>query len=1081
MRDARQALLLTGAAALLGTGLFATHDGEWPPLADPQWDADIDQVINNPDPPGTPGGFNTHLYLDRVELAIPNTPLPYADWITHWHGGGGCGFGGWQADFAIGDVDNDGLADDIVMTQPGEAVFAAELTIDPVAGTGTLTPHWLWLSPYAQTVLGGSPSGHAGNYSCGGNDRNNPLIWDVDGDGQNEVVFVGLDATDQERLYVLRHQGAGSVAQLAESPPGVQVQHRLGIARVTNTPEPRDIVCTSHGQGYAFVWSFEGGSLVHKYSGDPFTNPGILAKQHAGNWGDVDGDGFDEFCLNGIVDFVDADVNGDPVVLNGANGVARWQIMDALNPGDGNGAHCDKVLLADWDPTRDGLEVYAVTETGSGGIWKQADCSTNPVYCPTNLDHDKPLDTLWDADCGTLLSEWTGAPAHDGQTMYAANWTKSHEGIELICSPKDLNNLGLVIPPGQNLMDGSYVVATRVTPGFTDDLDFQLLTIDGSLYDGPTWYERENGANPDTTNNLHIRSGGPWRRMWAVDWDGDYATDEILHHPLNTGNLILFRLGEKSELVVGAYPPGVPTQAQVQNPVPPIQEPGMSPSCSGGPQGWWYFYSQGECGEHIPPAVDDWSFQNGGPGRGTHYFEKLKEVWPGDGEFGAIAVHAFDLEGSGDHREEVLAISFQPQPTLHVYFNGAPLAADVLPRPSPHGSLEYRRYRQTQVIHPFSFQESAVAVARFGVRPTNGALPERVVGMDFGGSVQLEAFVEFSDGSELDVTGQVTWVQDAESAGFLAIDATGTVTAPGAARASGRFQAEMMLEGELQRSEPTYVWSGDTQDPAILRAGILDTWLVDEGAFPAIDDRPLKIEALVAQRDNATNVRVFVLNPDGTLWRPNGQTVRLRDNGLNGDERAGDGIYTAVLDDAQGSLALGENLLVLRALLPPIAFPLPPLPQSPHGVGNSDPWPYFPIGAVGGPPWPNPTPPTPIFTEVRQYEAPRIRSMGYRGFDVPDLFVFEVEVERSELHPGAPITCFANIPGVGYVPMADAGDGLFTLTQSVAGAPAGLVRDPRHRDGERRAPVHQRPRAAGDRARLPGLGHRRAGGLAGLV
>lgn len=1048
-----------GLLALLTVPLLA-HDGEWPPKADPQWDATLNTVINNPDPPGTPGGFNTHLYLDRIEFSIPSA---YANWMTHWHEQSGCGDGGGRfADFAIGDVDNDGMQDDIVITQPGEAVLAAEMQINWSAKTGTLNPLWFWLSPYATTVMGSNPNSHSGvngvGYTCEGTDRNNPLIWNVVDDGTtdatNEVVVVALDENKNERLFILRHAGVGVVTPVATSPADkiFQVDHRLGIARVRSTPFPRDIVMTEHGEGRVFVWSWENGNLVHKYTGDPFYtggplgNPGILAKVHECNWGDVDGDGFDEFCLNGVVDFVDADGAGNPIPTNTVVGkkhlgVARWQIMDSLQAGPGGGAHCDMVMMGDWDPTRYGLEIYAVTEAGSGGSWKDAQ---------SGLLHTKAVDTLWDADCGTLIDEWDTAPADDGQSIFAGNWTSTYAGIESISSPKDpggtLGGNSVVIPPGQEETDGSYVVATRVTPS-TTDADFRLLTIDGPVYNGPGRYEFEgNDGAPDSVNNLKIRSGGPWRRMFGIDWDGDYKSDEILHHPFNEGNLILFRLGDKQELVVGSYPPGVPSQGQVQNHTPPILGEGFDPSC-GDHLGWWYFFSQGECSEHIPPATggDDWSFQNGGPGRGTHYFEKLKEVWPGNDDLaGAVVVHPYDLVGSTDHREEVIAITIQPSPTMSIYYNSDALPADAFPRPSPRDSLEYRRYRQTQVLHPFSFQEQAVAIRRFGVRPVNSALPARTVGIGFGGSVQLEAFIEFEDGSELDVSNDVTWVQDAESQPYLSLNPSGLVTEIGGIQLSGRFHAEMVVEGKLAQSLPSYVFTSNSSDPAVLRAGLSDSWIVNDSAQ---DDRLLRLEAYVAQKDNLPSV-VYALNPSGSTWHPNASgmltppssgslDLTLADDGVGPDELAGDGVYSALVS-GQGGLSLGDNLKAIRAMLPPITFPPPPAARKPLGVANSEPWPYYVHNTSSSSPWPNPASPPQLQAETSTYQGARVRSMGYRGWKVPNEMLLEVETIPSVLHPDSAIVAYANVPNLGYALMTDQGGNIHTLKLSTSAAPSGL-------------------------------------------
>ena len=1011
------------ALVLTATGVGA-HDGEWPPLPDPQWDGTA--VIGNPDP-------TSALYLDRLELVIPNGSPRYADWVTHFHqntAGHPGRYGGWKTDFAIGDVDNDGLADDIVITMPGEAAFAAKIDL----ANGTLTPLFLFLTPFAQSTMGGVPK-HVPGVSDPPDDalnRNNPLIWNIvddatPNDDTNEVAFVGLnDDGTQEQLFLLRHDPSqpGGFLKVAETPLSMafEVDHRLGIGRVRNTAFPRDVVMTAH-TGRVFVWSWEAGALVYRYKADQYSsNTPLLAKTHESTWADIDGDGFDEFFVNGLLDFVDAGANGQPVPTNPAHpdeGVARWQIVDAT-AGSQEG-HTDQVHVADWDPTRPGLEVYAVTEQGN----------QNPPFwlnAQTGEQHFAAYDTLWDADCGTPLDEWTEAPATDGQNVVGGNWTRSHAGLEAIVSPKDLANGGQVIAPGQAFATGSYAVATRVTPS-PAVADFELLTIEGALYDG---------SGPYNTNNaLKIRSGGPWGRMFALDWDGDYATDEILHHPRNEGNLIVFRLGVKGDWGLGPLPPGLPTQAQVESPIPPIQGEGDDPNCQG-PSGWWYFHSQGTCGEHIgpPDQPGTWSWNQGGPGRGTHYYQKLKEVFPNSGASGAVVAHPYDLAGTPDHREEIVAVSAtvtgQSVATLHVYSNASALPAETIPRPTPHASLAYRAYRQRQVVFPFQFGRDAVAIQRFGVRPADASLPSRVVGVPFGGSVQLEAFVEFADGSETDVTDLVTWVQDAESASFLSLTSTGLVTEVGGITLSGRFHAELTLDGELRQSEPSYVFTSASNRPRVLRAGFSDSWLVDD---PALEARVLRCEAYVAQRDNA-NRRVFVLDRDGTLWESGEGTVELVDDGSDGDAHAGDGIFTATVQDV-GDLDAGDHLLAIRALLPPISVAAPPQPPILAGVANSDPWPYFVLNAAPTAPWPSADPPPSNATEENAFEAPRIASLGFRGWGVPGEALFEVEVIPPPLHPDVPILVRANFGGVWY-DLTDQGNRIYSILQPTAGVPAGL-------------------------------------------
>ncbi|MEM7305435.1 MAG: hypothetical protein AAF682_02135 [Planctomycetota bacterium] len=1017
-----------GALAVIAA-VVAANDSEWPPLADPHWDGTA--VVNNPTP-GSP------LYLDRIEFTIPNDPpYFYADWIGVWHDvpspaecnqqTGSTQYGGFKTDFAIGDVDNDGEADDIIITTAGEAVFAAEMDIDWSTSTGVLNPHWLWLSPFAQSiskvdpVSGGLKPDHQQGtpgdltddiYSCFAANRNNPLIWNFVPDGAaddtNEIAFVGIDANNErQHLYLLRTDPtAPDGVQVVDSTEGepfpldLWIEHRLGICKVRNTEFPRDIVMTQHGNGIPFIWSYGnvGGTdkLFFQYSGNHFLSSSELtAKVHECNWTDLDGDGFDEFIVNGVLDFVDADAAGNPVALNGTDGTARWQMMITEPDGTGGGAHADQAYIGDWDPLRPGLEILAVTELPSGG---------GPWVGPNIGDyHPKALDTLWDADCGELIDEWDAAPNSDGQTIYGGNWTASYAGLEAISSPKSNITPGstdIVNPPGQGNGSGSYARGIRVTSDPLDD-DFELLAIDGALFDGAWAY--------DVNNTLKIRSGGPWGRVYGMDWDGDYATDEILNHPRNDGYFMVFRMGEKGDWGAGPLPPGMPDQPTVSSGTPPIQGEGDDPACVG-PNGWWYYYYQGECGNQ-----PTWNWNDGGPGLGSHYYEKLKEVFPNLG-VGAIVAKPYDLPGS-DHREEIIAVSVQAVPTIHVYFDSGPLQAGLVRRPSPHNSLAYRANRQTQPIHPFDFRNDAVAIQRLGVRPSNPGLPSRVVGIPLGGSVQLEAFLEFENGTQIDVSNLVTWKQDADvPVGSLDVSATGLVTEAGGVPLSGRFHAEMTLEGELRISEPTYVFATDDPTPQILRAGYLDSWLVDD---PQQDDRPLRVEAWVGQRDNGPFV-VFGQELDGTAWAG----LQLQDNGIGPDAEAGDGIFSGELGSPAG-LALGSNLKAIRAMSGALSIDTSGVIS---GQLNSTPWPFVALGgAATPPPWPNVPPPVALFTEDVVYEAPRIRSLGYRGWGAPGEILLEVEVEPSPLHPAVPTTVYVYMPGVGYLPLIDRGGGFHTI------------------------------------------------------
>jgi hypothetical protein len=294
--------------------------------------------------------------------------------------------------------------------------------------------------------------------------------------------------------------------------------------------------------------------------------------------------------------------------------------------------------------------------------------------------------------------------------------------------------------------------------------------------------------------------------------------------------------------------------------------------------------------------------------------------------------------------------------------------------------------------------------------------------------VQFEAFIKFADGPPTDVSSLVTWDLDAASATQgLSISAGGLVSVPSGKVISGRVRAKMVIEGEERYSEPSYVFSSNSDEPEILRAGYRETWLVDD---PTQEDRVLLLEAFVGQRDNLTPT-VFTLENDGTQWGG-----ELRDNGLNGDAIPGDGIYTRILATPPG-LDAGANFVVIRAMLPPIAYGFGGTPIS---ANSSSPWPYFDLGGQGSLPFPAlPTATPPFGGETNAYKAPRVASLGYRGWNIAGKLLLEVEVERSAIFPEAFTAIIALVPGMpGFQVLADEGGGIYSLQLDTGAAPPGL-------------------------------------------
>jgi hypothetical protein len=163
--------------------------------------------------------------------------------------------------------------------------------------------------------------------------------------------------------------------------------------------------------------------------------------------------------------------------------------------------------------------------------------------------------------------------------------------------------------------------------------------------------------------------------MWQIDWDGDRSEDEILNYFWQT--LIVWRMGEKGDWG-NSPPPGMPTQAQLQQSW--IEE---------GFELWWEFY-QGYNGAKI----DEWGWNNGGPGRYTHYYQKLGEAYPGAGAWKPLA---WDI--GRDFREEIVVAT--PY-AINIFYNLAPLDWGTS-YPSPTLDRQYRRVRMERVGEPYLF------------------------------------------------------------------------------------------------------------------------------------------------------------------------------------------------------------------------------------------------------------------------------------------------------------------------------------------------------------------------------------------
>ncbi|MEE2907694.1 MAG: hypothetical protein VX527_07660 [Planctomycetota bacterium] len=614
---------------LLLVDISSGIDSEWPPAPDP---------VNAQMSPG-PG-----LQMGKISISIPSE---FSQWFSHLHDVGG--WNEWPLDFAIGDIEGEDDGDiDIVLYMADEIVLAARLEINWQSGAGTLVPLWCWKVPNAPDTPPSTHPGHA-DHNC--------LIWDFDNDGRNEVALVAPAQYELwgepvwgQAIYVVQEDPspASPPWDFSVPPPLIramsepsslanssEISERLGICRVRDTAYRQDIVTHDHGGSTLSIWRLPddpASNTLERVFSRSYTTP----ITHEFNHADIDGDGFDEFAWDGILDFVDL-VGGVPTQTNATDpleGVWRWQ--SGMVPYD----HMDHMMIVDLDPNSPGLEVMSLPEFD----WTDPTGATHPG-----------VDTIWRAD-GTILRVNDDCPFSHPQSAAIGNWTASREGLESIFVPKSFSNP--TVTGGEIWQCGAYAV----------DANQNELAVDGG-------YWQTVKLNPPE-NDLPIhRATGPAYRMWQVDWDGDRTEDEILNRFWQT--LIVWRMGEKGDWGT-TPPPGMPTQAQLQQ-----------SWTENGFELWWDFY-QGYNGAKI----DEWGWNNGGPGRYTHYYQKLGEAYPGAGAWRPLA---WDI--GRDYREEIVVAT--PY-AVNIFYNLEPANWNT-PHLSPTLDRQYRRVRMERVGEPYIF------------------------------------------------------------------------------------------------------------------------------------------------------------------------------------------------------------------------------------------------------------------------------------------------------------------------------------------------------------------------------------------
>lgn len=968
-----------GLAALA----LAIGPAPWFPAPDPTWCApDPYDEATNPRP-GDP------LHMGEIEVPIP---AEFDGWIAHTHREGRYYF--CASSFALGDLEGPDDGDlDIAIATSQEAVLVARLEFDRNGRTGELTPLWFWLSPWARSTLF-DPAQPSTPLAHGGGPERNVLIWDFDEDGRNEVAVLSANYQGADTLFVLGEPAPGSISPTFSVPEPVEFGKeatgvktdgqtpRLGICRVRDTDGPRDICMHSHKGESLTIWRYappapETAPALQRiydayiFAGGTSTRNAGGVKTHEFNYADVDGDGYDEFFLDGVLDLVDR-VGGVATPTYGGRGVMRWRTGYPPSAG-----HMDQMIAADWNPAHEGLEILAVTE----GPWNGPISFSGPSH-PTF--HASNRDVMFSAT-GEVLRENLDAPSTDGQSIFGGNFTATRDGLEAIFTPKDFT--GVVVPRCQPLGSGSYTIDARQNELAMNGVSFLRRIPEQDCHNccpaDPTY--------PYNDNPPPTRSTGPgWSDLTQLDWDGDVREDEVLSY---TGKSVLvWRLGQKGDSRSGS--PQLPRLDQL------LDGTKVVPAFYFENRPYYIHYYTGSVLGELHP---EWAWQNGGPGRYTHYFEKLASVYP---HADLISLSPWDVVR--DHREEILVLH---RGALSIFFNRDALEADPeLPRLL---YPEYRRWRMERIHYPFRYQ-GLPGIASLELRPADPALPSRVVGMWTDSRLQLQALAHFDDGRKVDVTRLVRWIGDPDSNPFLPVSRSGEVISD-RWRVSARIRAELTLAERTLESNPLLVLATDRPEAVILSAGYGETFL-DQGN-PSL---PLEVEAQVAQRDNVRPLYVPIVHPDGSYFQPHGETIWLLDDGspAHGDDLARDGIFSARIvpsPQVESGIDLGDNLLAVRAS---------------YYVGPSDGdflrsrlWPYVTLGTGSEPldfPVPGPT------DDLTAFQGPRILSCGTRGVDSFPRHLF---LEARVAVPSVGTTrVSAHLPVLGIeVALQPRGDGFYVL------------------------------------------------------
>ncbi|MEW6741999.1 MAG: LamG-like jellyroll fold domain-containing protein [Planctomycetota bacterium] len=475
------AILLVLGATVSITRLSWPHDTEWPPAAD---------AYSHHTDPSKSVPPNPELQLPGIVITWPSEVQGLLDGL-HFHHQGDWSY--WPVSFTAGDADGRDDGDvQLVIRAPYHFLIVGDLDIDWESDTGTFDTRWIWTEPLPEPPDGDLPHGAS------------VLIWDVDGDKQNEIVFAHHSESfgyGKAFIKVLRTvPGENAYVEVAESrwPDQVWVNCNDGygvymnICNMTGEESARHIL-TYNNQGEPMIWEVNGSHVellfAHRCG----------EHQHALNAYDVDGDGIDEIGLNGIVDFRDVGPNGEFIDLDDPDHgppCTPYEPMDGIHLWYAvTSGHADQCVLADFDPLNPEGEVMAVPEYSE--------------------------DILFRLD-GSIIHSGN-APCIHGQNITAGNFAEDVTGLEAICAPKG---------------GGCWGSESNI-----DRTSTYVKAADGTVlaFDGADWYWYSGFPT-------HPRAAGPLSRCHQIDFDSNRSQDEILNPSAWYDTWYVWRLAKKADL-----------------------------------------------------------------------------------------------------------------------------------------------------------------------------------------------------------------------------------------------------------------------------------------------------------------------------------------------------------------------------------------------------------------------------------------------------------------------------------------------------------------------------------------------------